>query len=75
MPETAVVREHLDRLVEQLLDKGISSAWVGLELLTVGVGLLTRIIGKRQMAEHLRDIAERLEAGKESDAPGISAQG
>lgn len=75
MPETAVVREHLDRLVEQLLDKGISSAWVGLELLTVGVGLLTRIIGKRQMAEHLRDIAERLEAGKESDAPGISAHG
>ena len=75
MPETAVVREHLDRLVEELLDKGISSAWVGLELLTVGVGLLTRIVGKRQMAEHLRDIAERLEAGKESDAPGISAHG
>jgi hypothetical protein len=75
MPETAVVREHLDRLVEQLLDEGISSAWVGLELLTVGVGLLTRIIGKRQMAEHLRDIAERLEAGEESTKPGMSAHG
>jgi len=75
MPETAVVREHLDRLVEQLLDEGISSAWVGLELLTVGVGLLTRIIGKRQMAEHLRDIAERLEAGEESNAPDMSAHG
>jgi len=75
MPETAVVREHLDRLVEQLLDEGISSAWVGLELLTVGVGLLTRIIGKRQMAEHLRDIAERLEAGEESNAADMSAHG
>jgi hypothetical protein len=75
MPETAVVREHLDRLVEQLLDEGISSAWVGLELLTVGVGLLTRIIGKRQMAEHLRDIAERLEAGEESNKLGMSAHG
>jgi hypothetical protein len=75
MPETAVVRDHLDRLVEQLLDEGISSAWVGLELLTVGVGLLTRIIGKRQMAEHLRDIAERLEAGEESNKLGMSAHG
>ena len=75
MSETAVVREHLDRLVEQLLDEGISSAWVGLELLTVGVGLLTRIIGKRQMAEHLRDIAEGLETGEESNTPGMSAHG
>lgn len=75
MSETAVVREHLDRLVADLLDKGLSSAWVGLELLTVGIGLLTRIIGTRQMAEHLRSIATQLERRDDSNDIGYSAHG
>lgn len=75
MSENIVVREHLDRLVTALLEKGLSSAWIGLELLTVGIALLTRIIGTRQMAEHLRFIANQLEGREESNDPGYSAHG
>ena len=60
MTESTVVREELNRLVAELLEKGLSSAWIGLELMTLGIGLLTRIIGSRQMAEHLSGIAKRL---------------
>jgi hypothetical protein len=75
MSESTVVREHIDRWVAKLLEKGFSSAWIGLELLTVGIGLLTRIIGTRQMAEHLRCIAKQLEGREESNDPGYSAHG
>jgi hypothetical protein len=75
MSESTVVRKHLDRLVADLLEKGLSSAWIGLELLTVGIGLLTRIIGSRQMAEHLRCIATQLDGREGSNDPGYSAHG
>lgn len=75
MSESTVVREHIDRWVAELLEKGLSSAWIGLELMTVGIGLLTRIIGTRQMAEHLRCIAKQLEGREESSDPGYSAHG
>lgn len=75
MSESIIVREHLDRLVAALLEKGLSSAWIGLELLTVGISLLTRIIGTHQMAEHLRCIAKQLEGREESSDPGYSAHG
>lgn len=75
MSESAVVREHLDRLVAELLKKGLSSAWIGLELLTMGIGLLTRVIGARQMAEHLRCIARQLDGREGSSDPGYSAHG
>ena len=75
MSESAVVREHLDRLVAELLKKGLSSAWIGLELLTIGIGLLTRVIGARQMAEHLRCIARQLDGREGSSDTGYSAHG
>jgi hypothetical protein len=75
MTESIIVREELNRLVAELLEKGLSSAWIGLELMTLGIGLLTRIIGSRQMAEHLRDIAKQLEGSNEPGATGYSAHG
>jgi hypothetical protein len=75
MTESTVVREELNRLVAELLEKGLSSAWIGLELMTLGIGLLTRIIGSRQMAEHLSGIAKRLEGNNAPGNTGYSAHG
>jgi hypothetical protein len=75
MTESTVVREELNRLVAELLEKGLSSAWIGLELMTLGIGLLTRTIGSRQMAEHLRGIAKQLEGRNEPSDTCYSAHG
>ena len=77
MAEDAIIRQELDQLTTELLARGLSRGWIGLELMTLGMGLLTSAIGTRRMACHFRQIADQFEKSGElptSDS-GYSAIG
>ena len=56
-----MIRQELNQFVADLLAKGFSTGWIGLELMTMGMGMLTTTMGPRKMAEHFRYIAEQFE--------------
>lgn len=65
MAEDVIIRQELDQFTTELLTKGLSEGWIGLELMTLGMGMLTNTMGTRKMAHHFRRIAEQFEKGTE----------
>jgi hypothetical protein len=61
MPESTIIQQELERLVAMLLSRGISGGWIGLELTTLGMSMLTKILGARGFADHLRDMAQKFD--------------
>ena len=77
MAEDAIIRQELDQFAAGLLARGLSAGWIGLELMTLGMGMLTNTMGTQKMAQHFRRIAEKFEQGTEhADSDnGYSAMG
>jgi hypothetical protein len=65
MAEDAIIRQELDQFTTELLTRGLSKGWIGLELMTLGMGMLTATMGTRKMAHHFRTIAEQFEKSTE----------
>jgi hypothetical protein len=65
MTEDTVIRQELDRFVAGLLAGGLASGWIGLELMTLGMTMLTSTMGRQKLAEHFRRIADQLEGETE----------
>jgi hypothetical protein len=63
MPESTIIRNELDQFVERLLERDLAAGWIGLELMTLGVCILAKVIGSQVMAEHCRRMAEHFEKG------------
>jgi len=61
MEENSIIRQELDQLAAGLLARGLSPGWIGLELMTLGMGMLTPTMGTQRMAEHFRRIAAEFE--------------
>ena len=61
MAEDAIIRQELNQFTSELLTRGLSAGWIGLELMTLGMGLLTSTMGTRKMARHLRRITEQFD--------------
>jgi hypothetical protein len=61
MAEDLVIRQELKHFASTLLGRGLPAGWVGLELMTMGMGMLTVTMGSNKMAHHLRRIADQLE--------------
>jgi hypothetical protein len=76
MEENTIIRQELDQLAAGLLARGLSAGWIGLELMTLGMGMLTNTMGAQKMAQHFRHIAEEFEKGTEQiDHNGYSSMG
>ena len=63
MAEDAIIRQELDQFTIGLLERGLSGGWIGLELMTLGICMLTNTLGESTMALHLRRISEQYEKG------------
>ena len=61
MSECQVIQDDLDRTVAKLLSQGFSPVLVSLELLMLGTGLTTKLIGADNVAQHLRGLATALD--------------
>ncbi len=61
MTERMVIQQDLDQFTASLLKKGHSADWIGLELMTLGVAMLSRTVGAQHMAEHCRLIAAQFD--------------
>jgi hypothetical protein len=68
MRERVDIQQDLDQFTASLLKKGLSADWVGLELMTLGVAMLSRTVGARHMAEHCRLMAAQFDhvAGRQA---------
>jgi hypothetical protein len=64
MAEDLVIRQELNQFTSALLGRGLPAGWVGLELMTMGMGILTVTMGSNKMADHLRRIANQLETAQ-----------
>ena len=65
MSDSTMTRREVDQFVAGLLARGHSAGWIGLELTTLGTGMLSRILGSKEMAEHFRRLADQFEKGTE----------
>ena len=65
MSDSTMIRREVDQFVAGLLARGHLAGWIGLELTTLGTGMLTRILGSKEMAEHFRRLADQFEKGTE----------
>ncbi|HYJ59021.1 MAG TPA: hypothetical protein VEW64_06685 [Methyloceanibacter sp.] len=61
MEEDTIIRQELDQFAATLLARGHSAGWVGLELMTLGMGMLAPAMGAQKMSQHFRRIAEEFE--------------
>ena len=61
MTERMVIQQDLDQFTASLLKKGHSADWIGLELMTLGVAMLSRTVGAQHMAEHCRLMAAQFD--------------
>ena len=77
MEESTIIRQELDQFAAGLLARGLSAGWVGLELMTLGMGMLTNTMGTQKMAQHFRRIAEQFDKGPDraDSENGYSAMG
>jgi hypothetical protein len=79
MAESKSIQHELDHFVTGLLSKNVSAsrdasaALIGIELMTLGIGMVTKVIGTDEMALHFRRMADQVE--KTAADQGYSSMG
>ena len=63
MPESPIIRHELDQLAAGLLVRGLSASGIGLELMILGMAMLTNTMGVQKTAVYFRRVAEQFEKG------------
>ena len=63
MAEDAIIRQELQPIHERAFGTRAFGGSIGLELMTLGICMLTNTLGESTMALHLRRISEQYEKG------------